>query len=119
MALNYVQGAVPPGLVFVASPAGVYTSGPLENAGEAKMVDILAYVSAATGTTVTLDVLVQSSPDGVTWSTILGSAITTITAAGSARSCVLVSSEYVQIQATIGGTGTPLVTGAVGALIVS
>ncbi|MGH3546693.1 MAG: hypothetical protein ACRDQU_00905 [Pseudonocardiaceae bacterium] len=115
-ALKYLFGEVP--ITFAASPAGTYASGPLENAGQATMADVWVHLSLVSGTTVIVDVVIQTSPDGATWTTVLGSAITTLTAAGSARSCAFIPAEYVQVLATVGGTGTPLVTGAVGVALV-
>ncbi|MGH3635381.1 MAG: hypothetical protein ACRDTS_15110 [Mycobacterium sp.] len=110
--ITYVFGEVP--IKFAASPAGAYASGPLENAGQASMIDVWAHLSLVSGTTVTLDLVVQTSPDGTTWTTVLGSAMTQLAAAGNARTCAFIPAEYVQVLATVAGTGTPLVTGAIG-----
>jgi hypothetical protein len=91
--------------------AGTFSSGPLANAGLANWCALYANVSAASGTTHTLDVKLQGSNDGASWTDIPGAAITQITGtANSAATSGPVPYEYVQAVATVGGTGSPSVT---------
>jgi hypothetical protein len=99
--------------------AGTFSSGPLDVAGGANFAVAFVNVSAAGGTTHTLDVKLQSSNDGSTWADLPGGAITQITGtANSAIASALVNDDYVQAVATVGGTGSPTVTFAVGVLII-
>lgn len=103
MALRNVLGtvAVPSG----TRAAGAYASGPLANPGVANIVVVitqaLTFVGAAT-----LDVIVQTSPDGATWTSIPTSAITQLSATGSAIKAAVVDDDYVQVLATVGGVGS-------------
>jgi hypothetical protein len=98
--------------------AGIFASGPLIEAGQANWVVVYVNVSAATGTTHTLDVKIQSSNDGSTWTDVPGGAITQITGtANSAIAAAPPNDDYVQVVATVGGTGSPTVTFGVAVLI--
>jgi hypothetical protein len=91
--------------------AGTFNSGPLANAGLASWCVLYANVSAASGTTHTLDVKLQGSNDSETWTDIAGAAITQITGtSNTATTSGPIPYDYVQAVATVGGTGTPSVT---------
>jgi hypothetical protein len=99
--------------------AGTYSTGPLVEAGNANWVVVYVNVSAATGTTHTLDVKLQSSNDGSVWTDLPGGAITQITGtANTAIAAAPPNDDYVQAVATVGGTGSPTVTFSLGALII-
>lgn len=66
------------------------------------------HVSVATGTLPTLDVTVQTSPDGTNWST-LGTAFTQATAATDQHKVFAGADRYLRAVSTIGGT-TPSFT---------
>ena len=90
---------------------GTFATGPIVEAGFANWATGYINVSAASGTTHTLDAKLQYSNDMDTWSDIPGGAITQITGTvGSAICTGPVPGEYVQLLVTIGGTGTPSVT---------
>lgn len=98
--------------------AAAYSSGPLVNAGEAEHVVFYVDVSAASGDTHTLDVILQTSADASSWSSVTRSAITQITATtGYAYGFAAVANQYVQVLATVGGTNVPTVTFSVVAVI--
>ncbi|MCY0962983.1 hypothetical protein [Streptomyces sp. H27-H5] len=101
-----VQGdvALPP-LARTASA----TSGPVAAAGAAQVAVLLVHCSAASGTTPTLDAVLEQSADGSSWSTLTGSGITQLTAAGNRVSAGAVTASYVRAALTIGGT-TPSFT---------
>lgn len=61
-------------------------------------------VTAAAGTTPTLDVSFQDSPDGTTWYDIPSAAFTQATAASRGRLVVTGVGPYLRAVATIGGT---------------
>lgn len=63
--------------------------------------------TAVSGTSPTLDTVIQTSKDGTTWYT--AGTFTQITAAASERKCVAVD-RWVRLSHTIGGTDTPKVT---------
>lgn len=98
--------------------AGTYQSGPIAPAGEAEHVLLFVDVSAASGTTTSLTVELQTSPDGTTWTTVTRSATTPITtSSGSAMGYAETDDEYVQVVAIVAGTGTPTVTFSVKAVL--
>ncbi|MER6198019.1 hypothetical protein ABT234_11725 [Streptomyces sp. NPDC001586] len=84
-------------------------SGPVAAAGTASVAVLLVHVSAASGTTPTLDAVLEESADGSSWSTVTGSGITQLTAAGNRISGGAVTKNYVRAALTIGGT-TPSFT---------
>jgi hypothetical protein len=69
-------------------------------------VDASIHVSAVSGTSPTLDVKWESSPDNTTWTAITGAAATQLTAAGNARCSALVNNQYVRVSSTVGGSAT-------------
>lgn len=93
-------------LPSAAQPAGTYLSGPIANPGYAVWVDLSVHLSLIAGGSPTLDVKLESSPDGITWTAIPGSSITQLTAAGNARCSGLINTQYVHVSSTVGGTGT-------------
>jgi hypothetical protein len=110
-----VDTAIP---VATLRAAGTYSSGPIANPGAISNVGLWVFASAVGGTTQTLDVVIQTSPDGSTWTSLTSSAITQMTAIGSAQSNAYVPAEYIQVLATVGGTGSPTVTFRVEVLVV-
>lgn len=103
-------------LPSAARGAGTYTSGPVANAGTAADVVLLVHASAVSGTP-TLNVSLEQSADGSSWTGIAGSGITQLTAAGNAVAYATVTQNYVRATATVAGT-TPSVTFRVAALVI-
>lgn len=98
--------------------AGTFASGPIANPGSADYVLFLVDVSAAEGDTHTLDVVLQTAPDGSTWTSVTRSAITQITTTtGYAFGFSATADEYVQVLATVGGTNVPKVTFSVAVVV--
>lgn len=95
-------------LPTAARGAGTYTSGPLANAGQASDVLMSVHCTASSGTP-TLDVSLEESADGTTWTAIPGSAITQLTAAGNRVAAAAVSKNFVRATSTVAGT-TPSMT---------
>jgi hypothetical protein len=104
---------------MTAQGAGTYTSGPIANPGAAASVIAAIHISAVTGSTQTLITKLQSSPDGTTWTDIPGSTSATLTAIGNTMVNAIADDDYVQVSATVGGTGTPVVTFKVSCLVVT
>lgn len=77
--------------------------------------EVLVYLTVAnapTGTSPTLDVKVQYSPDGNTWFDGASSSFTQITGASTPNVLKLTSiGEYIRVFATIGGSASPTFTG--------
>lgn len=96
-------------LPMAARGAGTYTSGPVAPAGVAADVQVLVHVTAASGTTPTLNASLEESDDGSSWSAITGSAIPQLTAAGNVSANARVSKNYVRVTSTVAGT-TPSFT---------
>lgn len=108
MGLRQVRGDV--ALPLAARGAGTVQSGPVANSGEAADVLLCVHCTAITGTTPTLDVSLEQSPDGVgTWTAITGSAVTQVTAAGNRVAFATISQPFVRVTSTVGGT-TPSAT---------
>jgi hypothetical protein len=103
---------------MTAQGAGTYTSGPIANSGQAGVIIAAIHISAVTGSTQTLITKLQSSPDAATWTDIPGSTSATLTAVGNTMVNAFVDDDYVQVSATVGGTGTPVVTFKVTCLVV-
>jgi hypothetical protein len=61
-------------------------------------------VTAASGTTPTLDVKVQTSPDGTTWTDVSGGSFTQATGTTTQHKVISNIDRYVRHVATIGGT---------------
>jgi hypothetical protein len=110
-----VDTAIP---VATLRAAGTYTSGPIANPGATTNCGMWVHVSAVGGTTQTIDCVFQTSPDGATWTSLASSAITQMTAVGSAQANAYLPGEYIQVLLTIGGTGTPTATVRVEVLVV-
>jgi hypothetical protein len=101
-----------------ARPAGTYSSGPIANPGATSNVVAMVHASAVSGSTQTLDVAIQTSPDNSTWSTVTGGSIAQMSAVGNSMCNAYITDEYVQILATVGGTGTPTVTFRVEVMVI-
>lgn len=97
---------------------GTYATGPLANPGAASYVMVFVQVTAVAGSTHTLDVAIQTSPDNSTWSSLTGGSITQLTAAGGAVCSALVNDEYVQVLATVGGSVSPTVSFNVAVMVI-
>lgn len=67
-------------------------------------------VTAVSGTSPTLDVKVQSSPDDSIWADVASGSITQFTAAATRLVAVSNIGRYVRAYYTIGGSATPTVT---------
>lgn len=116
MALQYVFGQ----MVLASSQrsAGTFDTGPLINAGQADACIMMVSATAVTGTTQTLDAVLQTSADGSSWTSLTPSAITQLTATGQQLTFGNVSAfEYVQVHTVVGGTGTPTVTYSVAVIL--
>ncbi|SRR6266536_3248264 len=85
------------------------TSGPIAAAGQATLCILLVHCTAASGTTPTLDVALEGSADNSSYSSVANSGVTQLTAAGNRISTALVTTNYVRVAVTIGGT-TPSFT---------
>lgn len=97
--------------------AGVFPSGPVSAPGHANNLIVCTFVSAVSGTTKTLDIAVQTSPDGATWTTIVSGA--QITAIGQQMITAFVGGGlYAQVLATVGGSGVPLMTFQLTAVVI-
>lgn len=96
--------------------AGAVTANITAGAGASNVVrigvnvplEIVAQVRGTVGgTTPTLDLKIQESSDGTTFTDVVSGAISQFTAAGEKRVIVRTTKEYVSVAGTIGGTGTP------------
>lgn len=117
MSLRTVSGDI--ALPFAtARAAGTYSSGPIANPGATSDVLALVYVAAVAGTTHTLDVALQTSPDNSTWTSVTGGGITQMTAAGNSVAYARCNDEYIQVLATVGGTGSPTVDFKVAVMVI-
>lgn len=88
------------------------TSGPVAAAGQATSAVLAVHCTAASGTTPTLDVSLEESADGSSWSAITGSSITQLTAAGNRLATALVTKNFVRATVTIAGTTPSFTFGA-------
>ncbi|MGH3985876.1 MAG: hypothetical protein ACRDTZ_00980 [Pseudonocardiaceae bacterium] len=116
MALKAILGDVV--LPSAARGSGTHASGPIANSGATSNVVVLVHCTAVSGTSPTLNVVLQSSNDGSSWSSVASSATTQLTAAGNAMSNALVDDDYIQVLATVGGTDTPTATCRVAVLVI-
>lgn len=108
-----LKNVVTDGAFVLANRTGAaspHLSGPVANAGVAQAVVLGVHCSVITGTTPTLDVSLEESNDGASWTAITGSAITQLTAAGNRVAYAKVSKQYVRATATVGGTAGPAAT---------
>lgn len=103
-------------LPSAARGAGTFTSGPIANAGTAADVLLMVHVSAVSGTP-TLNVSLEQSADGSSWSAVTGSGITQLTAAGNAVAFASITANYVRVTSTVAG-GTPSVTFRAAVLVI-
>lgn len=99
-----------------ARTAGTYVSGPVATAGLAADVMVLVHASATSGTP-TLNVALEESADGVSWSAVPGSAAPQLSAAGNAMSNARPTANYVRVTSTVAGT-TPSVTYRVSVVVI-
>lgn len=116
MSLRQVLGDV--ALKSAAQPAGTYASGPIANPGATSNVVALVHVSAVSGTTKTLDVAIQTSPDNTTWTSVTGGSIAQMSAVGNSICNAYIADQYVQVLATVAGSGTPIVTFRVEVMVI-
>lgn len=108
MGFRSVQGDV--ALPATARGAGTYVSGPIASSGYAGDVLLCVHVTAASGTTPTLNVSLEESADGSSsWTAVTGSGAPQLTAAGNALAYAAPSKPYVRVTATVAGT-TPSFT---------
>jgi hypothetical protein len=107
MASRAVLGDV--ALPLAARGTGTFAGGPVAPAGEIQDVFLHVYCSAASGTTPTLNVSLEESDDGSTWTAIAGSAVPQLTAAGNAGGNATPAKKYVRATSVVAGT-TPSFT---------
>lgn len=105
--LRLVEGDV--ALIAAARGSGTVTSGPIASSGIASDVLLAVHCSAASGTTPTLNVSLEESNDGSSWSAVTGSGIAQLTAAGNALAYATATKPYMRVTSTVGGT-TPSFT---------
>ena len=92
-------------------------SGSITAPQEGGPVMLGVHVTAATGTTPTLDVSLEQSANGSSgWAAVPGSAVAQLTAAGHRVGFAVPTQPYVRVVATIGGT-TPAVTARVAVIV--
>lgn len=77
--------------------------------GGAGNLFVTAHVSAVSGTSPTLNLKLQDSPDNSTWSDVTGATGAQLTAAGNQVFAGYSTKPYVRVVATVGGT-TPSFT---------
>ena len=87
----------------------VTTTGAAVQVGSFTSVVVYLNATAVTGTTPSMTVTLQDSPDGVTWYNIASGAFNALTAAGSQRLVVTNVGYFIRAIATISGT-TPSFT---------
>lgn len=114
--LQYARGDI--ALTLTAQGTGTVTSGPLANAGEAGVALVMVHKTAATGTGPTLDVSLEESNDGASWTALAGSGVTqmTGTGVGNAMSNAVPTKNFIRVTATVAGT-TPAVTAKISVLV--
>lgn len=115
MGLRNAMGDV--ALPMAARGAGTFLSGPVANAGLAADVVLLVHCTAASGTGPTLNVALEESDDGATWTALAGSAAAQLAAAGSVMSNARPGKGLVRATATVAGT-TPSFTFRVAVLVI-
>ena len=104
-------------VLTLTAAAATVDSGPVSAPADGGPIIVAAHVTAATGTTPTLDVTLEQSANGTSgWATVTGSALTQITAAGNRIGFAAPTQPYVRVKATIGGT-TPAFTGSVAVVV--
>jgi hypothetical protein len=101
----------------VARGAGTFTAGPIAGSGQANAVVLGVHVTAASGTSPTLNASLEESDDASTWTAVTGSAVAQLTAAGNAVAFAVPAKRYVRVTSTIAGT-TPSFTYKVTAVFV-
>lgn len=104
---TYVYTQVLPGLGSAARTTTA--AGPAVEVGDKiEIRDLKLTVTAASGTSPTLDVTVQTSPDASTWTSV--GTFTQKTGAGTQTKNFIGLDRYVQVAWVIGGTGSPSFT---------
>jgi hypothetical protein len=104
--------------------AGTYASGPISQPGEANWLQFYIIVTAVSGSTQTIDAVLQTSDDNTSYSslTTTASAITQISSPTPPVQAFgygyIANHEYGQVLVTIAGTGTPTATLAVYAFVI-
>lgn len=107
---SFARGDV---VLDLTAQAANVNSGPVSAPQEGGPMLVCAHITAATGTTPTLDITVEQSANGTSgWAAITGGSLSQITAAGNRVGFVCPTQPYVRVVATIGGT-TPAITGKV------
>lgn len=104
-------------MTLTAQGAATVTGGPVANSGAAGVVVLMVHVSAVGGTP-TLDVSLEESNDGSSWTALAGSSITQLTAVGNRLATAVPAKALVRPTATVAGT-TPSVTAKVSILVFS
>ncbi len=99
-----------------ARGAGTYNGTGVE-VGPAHTATVTVATTAVGGTTRTLDVKIQTSEDNATWRDVPNSTFTQQTAVASQTLTFSGLSAYIRSVSTVGGTGTPTVTGTVAAVL--
>lgn len=110
--------AAPPDLfTFTGTPAGIYTSSDLVAAGVTPHAALITVYAPRIDSETTLDFVLQTSDDGIIWSTVPGTATPTLTAPGSAVTTSVNPGGITHLrgQATITGSG--LVTATATAIV--
>lgn len=74
------------------------------NKGDVREGLLLVEVSAVSGTSPTLDVKLQTSPDGASWFDLPGGALAQITASGNYALKVANFGRFIRVAYSIGGT---------------
>lgn len=115
MALRPLLGEV--ALPSAARGSGTYVSGPIAAPNFAQDVALLVHCTAASGTGPTLNVSLEESSDGTTWTAITGSGATQLTAAGNESANAAPSKAYIRVTSTVAGT-SPSFTYRVTVLVV-
>lgn len=99
-------------LQLTSRPAGTYTSSPISYPGDIQEVELWVYASAVSASA-TVNCALESSPDGSTWSAVVGSGIPALSAVGSANANAQIdpsNRQHVRVTSTVGGTGSPSAT---------
>ncbi len=112
--LDMVQGDI--ALTLTAAGAGTTNSGPIAPGGRAGAVIVGVHCTVLSGTTPTLDVSLEESPNGESgWTALAGSAVTQIVAAGHRMAFAVPTRNFVRVVAVVGGT-TPAATAKIAVL---
>lgn len=105
--VGYLVTFTPAARTATANGTGVDLTGYINPGGRA--MKAIVNNGTTSGTTPTLDVKMQDSPDNSVWTDITGATATQLTAAGNAEISFRTNQKWVRAVATIGGT-TPSFT---------